>query len=1355
MKKFLLFFFLSFLYLTGFSQTTPVRANIVEALRNLLPPSDTIWAPLKVGEERIVIESSKPIKYICISLVGPRKWIRSTLLADNGLSNEGDTAFVLGGTLKKATTLFNNGFGLSLNESTNSVSGTNGTLDIYKARTLTGSGYTADREAVVTSRLDLTLGSGNSSQTTTSPITTYVQLFPQGNFTFSNAFGYDNTSGVTSWFNFKDKVGADGNVKVTFPSSNNAIVTNFHAYAAWARAGTDTSIGWWSNYRSTLGIAGGSGTGHRIDKFVDYLAGGQDFYNTWSLENRYAFYARPVKTGGVTNGYSFYGEGSLDTLFHAGPTRLSKLANGTSDQILAISSNGTVKTTTVSGTGVDSLWRVLGKDSIFWRKNGITYAIKDSTGGLGGADSIIVINGPTSTKVFSLASISNQNPTNPDSLLIRSIGTDLLPSYVDSGIDSVRFRIGDYVTDRLAALTTTDVTEGTRLYFTEARVRSTVLTGYTLGSNTAISATDNVLSAFGKLQSQINNISVGGGGSDSIIVINGPTSANLFALASIQSANPLNPDSILVRSIGTDLLPSYVDVGTDSVKFNIATYVTDRLAALTTTDIAEGTNQYFTQARVRTTPLTGYVVGANSALAATDDVLGAFGKIQAQLNAKGTGTVTNIATGTFLTGGPITSTGTISLDTSNINLKTYIIEQAYNLGNSDLTNMSTGVRKYNLNNKILRFTTEDVTNTSSGIDFNFGQINAETKYLSHYLDRDGVYSQIANGTNSTVNISYAKADSSYVLINNATKATRISHLPGYYQIHANDSILLTQSVTSSDTTTYKPIGISSTGKIAKMNSWPVGTGGGGSGETNTASNLGGGLANFDSKSGVDLRFNSFNATDFDLASNLISIDATLKSNWNTAYGWGNHAGLYAAASHTHGIVDVTGLQAALDGKQAALVSGTNIKTINGTSILGSGDLTVSGGSPAITSNQIAYGTGSSITSSPNLLFRGDTLLVTGVSRASKFFAQAAGTNASTYVSEVLNSAGTAPLFSVSETGAIRFGGSANNRLENAVLAWNSGNPVYTAGLAVSGTGAMHTFRSANVHVPTTSATVSVVNSSTTGLGFYPSSGSTNYISFLANPLLNQTGTANGTIVGYDYNPTVTSVLGNHYAFRALSGKILVTDLAAPNGQKRMIVSDSTGILDETNIPTESGFASLELMNSLGANIQATTFPMSEVRGTGQGLTDARIQWSAIYVNKSFTATGVRWIQGTQGVYVADAYNGIGLFSYSNGTLTLIASSTDNGELWKATANSGNSTAFSSTVALTPGVYYVAFLYNSSSQTTAPTVGSASSMQSSISGAFFTNSAKLSGTLTGQASFPATQAISGVSSSSSWCWAALY
>jgi hypothetical protein len=54
-------------------------------------------------------------------------------------------------------------------------------------------------------------------------------------------------------------------------------------------------------------------------------------------------------------------------------------------------------------------------------------------------------------------------------------------------------------------------------------------------------------------------------------------------------------------------------------------------------------------------------------------------------------------------------------------------------------------------------------------------------------------------------------------------------------------------------------------------------------------------------------------------------------------------------SHQHPISDVTSLQSSLDGKQATLVSGTNIKTINGTTILGSGNLVIEGGGGGSTS----------------------------------------------------------------------------------------------------------------------------------------------------------------------------------------------------------------------------------------------------------------------------------------------------------------------------------------------------------------------------------------------------------------------
>ena len=54
-------------------------------------------------------------------------------------------------------------------------------------------------------------------------------------------------------------------------------------------------------------------------------------------------------------------------------------------------------------------------------------------------------------------------------------------------------------------------------------------------------------------------------------------------------------------------------------------------------------------------------------------------------------------------------------------------------------------------------------------------------------------------------------------------------------------------------------------------------------------------------------------------------------------------GDFAATSHGHTQAEVLDLVADLAAKQVALVSGTNIKTINGATILGAGDLVVSGG----------------------------------------------------------------------------------------------------------------------------------------------------------------------------------------------------------------------------------------------------------------------------------------------------------------------------------------------------------------------------------------------------------------------------
>lgn len=63
----------------------------------------------------------------------------------------------------------------------------------------------------------------------------------------------------------------------------------------------------------------------------------------------------------------------------------------------------------------------------------------------------------------------------------------------------------------------------------------------------------------------------------------------------------------------------------------------------------------------------------------------------------------------------------------------------------------------------------------------------------------------------------------------------------------------------------------------------------------------------------------------------------------------------------------TATQTALDAKQATLVSGTNIKTINSTSLLGSGNISIAA-NPAGTAGQIQFNSGSAFAADSNLFW---------------------------------------------------------------------------------------------------------------------------------------------------------------------------------------------------------------------------------------------------------------------------------------------------------------------------------------------------------------------------------------------------
>ena len=128
---------------------------------------------------------------------------------------------------------------------------------------------------------------------------------------------------------------------------------------------------------------------------------------------------------------------------------------------------------------------------------------------------------------------------------------------------------------------------------------------------------------------------------------------------------------------------------------------------------------------------------------------------------------------------------------------------------------------------------------------------------------------------------------------------------------------------------------------------------------------------------------------------------------------------------------------------------------------------------------------------------------------------------------------------------------------------------------------------------------------------------------------------------------------------------------------------------------------------------------------------------------------VRWFQTVNGSYTANNYNGVGLYSVSGGTLTLVASSTNDGNIWQQ-GSQWQSKAFSSTYSASAGIYYIAVVRNSSAQTTAPSVGiigSGSSTYDGTGGFDYTNNNKTFGIVSSQTTLPSTQALSGVTAQS--------
>jgi len=134
--------------------------------------------------------------------------------------------------------------------------------------------------------------------------------------------------------------------------------------------------------------------------------------------------------------------------------------------------------------------------------------------------------------------------------------------------------------------------------------------------------------------------------------------------------------------------------------------------------------------------------------------------------------------------------------------------------------------------------------------------------------------------------------------------------------------------------------------------------------------------------GLSLALNANNLT-ATLASGYVIPTTTEESNWNTAYAnrltsaaaplniSNNVLGILPANTSTDGYLSSADWNT-FNGKQAALISGTNLKTINGASLLGSGDITTTGsmlypGSGVPNSTGTAWGTSYTVGTAANNL----------------------------------------------------------------------------------------------------------------------------------------------------------------------------------------------------------------------------------------------------------------------------------------------------------------------------------------------------------------------------------------------------
>lgn len=183
----------------------------------------------------------------------------------------------------------------------------------------------------------------------------------------------------------------------------------------------------------------------------------------------------------------------------------------------------------------------------------------------------------------------------------------------------------------LSGLSTTDKTtlvaainELQGVIYTDADAIASLLTAYASGAGT-VSSADSVIGAIQKLDGTLQALITTVGALDTDDVAE---ATNLYYTDARAVAAPL---AGFVAGAGVVAASDTIAQGVSKLVGNDAAQDAV-IASLTTSEIAEGTPQYFTEARVLASVITGFTSGAGT-VAATDSILESINKLDGNINA--------------------------------------------------------------------------------------------------------------------------------------------------------------------------------------------------------------------------------------------------------------------------------------------------------------------------------------------------------------------------------------------------------------------------------------------------------------------------------------------------------------------------------------------------------------------------------------------------------------------------------------------------------------------------------------------------------------------------------------------------